>query len=341
MKGSGDRMKMDLLAMVSDDEEEEGNEESKTKDSTASSSCNSIVEEGEKKDSSNGVRQYVRSKVPRLRWTPDLHLCFVQAVERLGGHERATPKLVLQLMNIKGLNIAHVKSHLQMYRSKKIDDQGQVINSRENLFGRGDPFSRNLWDQTMFPSTLDQRLASNYRYINFPWSSHGNWTSIRSGAGFYNSLLAEKINAGREFRSNIRNGASFMKGNPNFSNQDRKPMQEFPYSSSQTLSTLKEPFSFGSQFSPREATDSKISLDTKWGFDMEKQNKAKRKAADDDLIDLSLSLRTRLEGENKQTLRRVHCHEEEAGSGLSLSLSPNFAKKTNFINLNMPSSIQN
>lgn len=31
------------------------------------------------------VRQYVRSKMPRLRWTPDLHLSFVHAVESLGG----------------------------------------------------------------------------------------------------------------------------------------------------------------------------------------------------------------------------------------------------------------
>lgn len=36
------------------------------------------------------VRQYVRSKMPRLRWTPDLHQCFVVAVERLGGQDSAT-----------------------------------------------------------------------------------------------------------------------------------------------------------------------------------------------------------------------------------------------------------
>ena len=33
------------------------------------------------------VRQYNRSKYPRLRWTPDLHMAFLHAVERLGGQE--------------------------------------------------------------------------------------------------------------------------------------------------------------------------------------------------------------------------------------------------------------
>jgi len=40
------------------------------------------------------VRPYVRSKMPRLRWTPDLHRCFVHAVQRLGGEDS---KLFLHL----------------------------------------------------------------------------------------------------------------------------------------------------------------------------------------------------------------------------------------------------
>ncbi|KAG6620449.1 hypothetical protein I3842_Q067500 [Carya illinoinensis] len=72
-------------------------------------------------------------KMPRLRWTPELHLSFVHAVERLGGQDRATPKSVLQLMSVRGLSIAHVKSHLQMYRSKKLDEAGQVTLSQLSL----------------------------------------------------------------------------------------------------------------------------------------------------------------------------------------------------------------
>ncbi|CAA7055819.1 unnamed protein product [Microthlaspi erraticum] len=137
----------------------------------------SSVEDEEQATSSNNVRQYVRSNMPRLRWTPDLHLSFIRAVQRLGGPHRATPKLVLQMMNMKGLSIAHVKSHLQMYRSKKPETSSRYSSYLLDMIHIPYGGLRNVYNSKTVPTrVLDQdavyaNLGGNFLMRPSSWFS--------------------------------------------------------------------------------------------------------------------------------------------------------------------------
>ncbi|XP_055810048.1 myb family transcription factor PHL8-like [Solanum dulcamara] len=106
---------------------------------------------------------------PRLKWTPDLHQRFIDAVSQLGGPDKATPKSLMRVMNIHGLTLYHLKSHLQKYRLGKsqVTDQSFDENKQEvkldlcatvpdNDDTKGNEISRGLNQRTYFDTELSQ-----------------------------------------------------------------------------------------------------------------------------------------------------------------------------------------
>ncbi|XP_022997778.1 myb-related protein 1-like [Cucurbita maxima] len=93
---------------------------------------------------------------PRLKWTPELHQRFVDAVVHLGGAHKATPKSLMRAMGITGLTLYHLKSHLQKYRLGKTQ-KPENHSMNENM--------KRLHEQIEVQRHLQLRIEAQGKYL--------------------------------------------------------------------------------------------------------------------------------------------------------------------------------
>ncbi|KAK6127432.1 hypothetical protein DH2020_038821 [Rehmannia glutinosa] len=116
-------------------------------------------------------------RAPRMRWTSTLHSRFVHAVELLGGHE------ILELMDVKDLTLAHVKSHLQMYRTIKTTDKPAASSGQSDGSGEDDLSTIGSGgDRAGLRQFMDQRGPNSDRSLhqeseNYPSTTTTLWSN--------------------------------------------------------------------------------------------------------------------------------------------------------------------
>ncbi|CAN8258159.1 unnamed protein product [Cochlearia groenlandica] len=131
---------------------------------------------------------YTSDDKARLRWSSDLHDCFVNAVEKLGGPQKATPKNVKDMMEVEGIALHHVKSHLQKFRLGKCNIREETELDNKRMF----TFPQHM-SNSYITTTNQQCLLNNDSYCNatfVPTAESPIIDSLHQGASSNTTLFS-------------------------------------------------------------------------------------------------------------------------------------------------------
>ncbi|CAL9110083.1 unnamed protein product [Musa acuminata var. zebrina] len=148
------------------------------------------------------------TRAPRMRWTSSLHTRFVRAVELLGGHERATPKSILELMDVKDLTLAHVKSHLQMYRTIKSTDKPAASSGQSDDSGEEDSAPRDRDQPLLMVHKVSDPPKQDHCLETSSGISREDWLPINSNYLDSTGLQSAPLSSQIEHDSSGSNGTN-------------------------------------------------------------------------------------------------------------------------------------